>query len=77
MREITMYTAPWCSKCKTALETLSSHNIEVIIKDLSDEGTLEKATELGVRSLPTFELEGVLYKGLEELVDYALTQQDT
>lgn len=61
-----LYTAEWCSGCKTIKRILTTVGIDVEIIDIDErELTFEETTS--IRSLPTLKRNGVYISGVEKI----------
>ena len=72
MKNITLFTAPWCGEClsiKSYMEASETTGIEVINVDLEP----RKAQEAGIRNLPVLIVEGVKVIGASKIIDVLKT----
>jgi glutaredoxin len=63
MREVVVYSAPWCSGCKTLKAALSNAGIEFTEVDIDTPKGMTKARELSIKSIPVTTIGELKYIG--------------
>lgn len=63
MREVVVYSAPWCAGCKTLKASLSEAGVEFTEVDIDTPEGMTKAKELGIKSIPVTTIGDLKYIG--------------
>mgnify|MGYP003466570300 FL=1 len=63
MKEVVVYSAPWCAGCKTLKTALSKAGIEFTEVDIDTPEGTTKAKELGIKSIPVTTIGDLKYIG--------------
>ncbi len=63
MREVTVYSAPWCAGCKTLKAALSKAGIVFTEVDIDTSEGMAKAKELDIKSIPVTTIGDFKYIG--------------
>lgn len=63
MKEVVVYSTPWCAGCKTLKAALSGAGIEFTEVDIDTPEGMTKAKELGIKSIPVTTIGGLKYIG--------------
>ena len=64
IREVVVYTTPFCVPCEQLKRYLDSHGVPFTTRDLMmDEDAQDKIDDAGIRSTPILEVDGELYAG--------------
>lgn len=63
MREVVVYSAPWCSGCKTLKAALGKAGIEFTEVDIDTPEGMTKAKELNIKSIPVTTIGELKYIG--------------
>lgn len=60
---IEVYSAPWCSGCKTVKSLLTSKGVEFYEINIDTELGMTKAKELGIKNIPVTVVNGKTFIG--------------
>ena len=63
MREVVVYSAPWCAGCKTLKAALSTAGIGFTEVDIDTPEGMTKAKELNIKSIPVTMIGELKYIG--------------
>ena len=64
VREVIVYTSPFCAPCEALKKFLSAQNVDYKVRDLMmEEEAQDRLDEAGIRSTPALEVDGQLYAG--------------
>ncbi len=63
MREVTVYSAPWCAGCKILKAALSTAGIGFTEVDIDTPEGMTKAKELNIKSIPVTTIGELKYIG--------------
>lgn len=63
MKEVIVYSASWCSGCKTVKKILTQKEIPFTEVDIDTEDGMFKAKELGIRNIPVTFVNGEKFVG--------------
>lgn len=63
MREVTVYSAPWCAGCKTLKAALITAGIGFTEVDIDTPEGMTKAKELNIKSIPVTTIGELKYIG--------------
>jgi len=50
--DVVIFSADWCSGCKTVKSTLDARGVTFREKDIDIESVMEEAAQLGIRGIP-------------------------
>ena len=66
MRQVTVYSTPFCTPCERLKQYLTQHGVAFAAKDvMMDEDAGERLAGLGIRSSPVLEVDGQFYTGAQ------------
>lgn len=75
MKEVKVYSAPWCAGCKTVKKYLDKNEIKYSEIDITSTEGIKEVKELGILSIPVTSVNGKLFVGSSNGVIESLTME--